>query len=70
MEGSKTNMDRDRPIHTAPSLLEGPTLQWVRDALSGLEFGSVQITVHEGRVVYVDRHERKRFNNTRSGTNR
>ena len=61
MEKSKTNTDRDRPVQAAPPELDGPALQWVRQALSGLEYGSVQITVHDGRVVYVDRHERKRY---------
>lgn len=30
-------------------------------SLNGLEFGSVQIVVHDGRIVQIDRTERKRF---------
>lgn len=34
----------------------------VRDALLGLNFGSVSLTVHEGRVVQIDITEKKRLN--------
>ncbi|WNQ12838.1 YezD family protein [Paenibacillus aurantius] len=30
-------------------------------SLSGMEYGSVQIIVHEGRIVQIERTERKRF---------
>lgn len=33
----------------------------VRQALSGLRFGQVAITVHEGRVVQIDVTEKKRL---------
>ncbi|WP_336981209.1 YezD family protein [Altererythrobacter fulvus] len=33
----------------------------VREALSGLRFGSVSITVHEGRVVQIDVTEKRRL---------
>ncbi len=33
----------------------------VRKALAGLKYGSVSITVHEGRVVQIDVTEKKRF---------
>lgn len=33
----------------------------VREALAGLRFGSVAITVHEGRIVQIDVTERKRL---------
>lgn len=31
--------------------------------VSGLEYGSVLITVHDGRIVQIERTERKRFDN-------
>jgi hypothetical protein len=34
----------------------------VFDALRGLRFGSVEITVHEGRIVQVERKEKVRLN--------
>jgi hypothetical protein len=33
----------------------------ITSALNGLEYGSVQIVVHEGRIVQIERTERKRF---------
>ncbi|HKX78900.1 MAG TPA: YezD family protein [Novosphingobium sp.] len=33
----------------------------VRDALAGLKFGNVSLTVHEGRVVQIDVTEKKRL---------
>lgn len=33
----------------------------VRDALVGLKFGTVLLTVHEGRVVQIDVTEKKRL---------
>jgi hypothetical protein len=34
----------------------------IRDALSALAYGSLVLTVHEGRVVQIDVTQRKRFN--------
>lgn len=37
---------------------------WVErivDQVSGLQYGSVNITVHDGRIVQIDRTERTRF---------
>lgn len=36
-------------------------------ALNGLDYGSVQIVVHEGRIVQIERTERKRFDQPDSG---
>ena len=33
----------------------------VREAISGLRYGSVSLTVHEGRVVQIDVTEKKRL---------
>jgi len=33
----------------------------VREALSGLRYGTVSLTVHEGRVVQIDVTEKKRL---------
>ena len=37
------------------------SLASVREALFGLRFGTVSVTVHEGRVVQIDVTEKKRF---------
>lgn len=31
------------------------------DSIRGMEFGSVQITVHAGQIVQIERTEKKRF---------
>jgi hypothetical protein len=37
------------------------SLASVREALAGLRFGTVALTVHEGRVVQIDVTEKKRL---------
>jgi hypothetical protein len=44
----------------AQHLLE-ESISSVREALSGLKFGNVSLTVHEGRVVQIDVTEKKRL---------
>lgn len=39
------------------------SLASVREALSGLRYGHVGLTVHEGRVVQIDVTEKRRFKN-------
>jgi hypothetical protein len=36
-------------------------LQWIVRNLEGLKYGSVRITVHQGRIVQIDRAEKFRF---------
>lgn len=38
-----------------------PALQQVETALAALQFGTIQLTVHNGRLVQVDVTERHRF---------
>ncbi|MBN2982865.1 MULTISPECIES: YezD family protein [Cohnella] len=33
----------------------------ITDAVSGLQYGTVQIIVHDGRIVQIERTERRRF---------
>lgn len=46
-----------------PDLARGleESLASVREALSGLRFGSVTLTIHDGRVVQIDITEKKRL---------
>jgi hypothetical protein len=30
-------------------------------ALKGLRYGTLEVTIHDGRVVQIDRHDRRRF---------
>ncbi|KRE29676.1 YezD family protein [Paenibacillus sp. Soil522] len=36
-------------------------LERIADQVSGLNYGSVTITVHDGRIVQIDRTERTRY---------
>ncbi len=33
----------------------------ITEAVSGLQYGTVQIVVHDGRIVQIERTERRRF---------
>ncbi|QHT60042.1 YezD family protein [Paenibacillus lycopersici] len=44
-----------------PIVLDQEWLDRIATQVNGLEYGSVLITVHDGRVVQIDRTERKRF---------
>jgi len=48
------------PPPDALKLLE-ESIASVREALSGLKFGNVSLTVHEGRVVQIDVTEKRRL---------
>jgi hypothetical protein len=48
------------PNSDALRLLE-ESISSVREALTGLKFGNVSLTVHEGRVVQIDVTEKKRL---------
>lgn len=49
------------PRPAAQNGLREEDYQSVRDALAGLRFGLVTITVHEGRLVQIDRTEKQRL---------
>jgi hypothetical protein len=53
---TKTETAATPEIHLAPSWLK-----LVRERVTGLRFGTVQIVVHEGRVTQVDSTERTRL---------
>jgi hypothetical protein len=53
-------------VGAAPGLRAGgealdPALEYVRQALAGLQFGLVAIIVQDGVIIQVERTERKRF---------
>ncbi|MES2924907.1 MAG: YezD family protein [Verrucomicrobiota bacterium] len=51
-------------ITSEPSTSDGPPTDWleiVRKNVANLRFGSVQITVHDGRVTQVESIEKTRF---------
>jgi hypothetical protein len=53
---TKTEIALTPDTSTAPSWLK-----LVRERVSGLRFGTIQIVVHEGRVTQVDSTERTRL---------
>lgn len=44
------------PIETSP-----PWMRFVNEKVRGLQFGSVMITVHDGRVTQIESTEKLRF---------
>ena len=57
--GKSPSPEADRLLETNRHLEE--SLVSVREALAGLKFGAVSLTVHEGRVVQIDVTEKKRL---------
>ena len=44
-----------------PSSVSPPLERRILSALAGLQYGAVEITVHEGKVVQIERREKFRF---------
>ncbi len=42
--------------------VSNPVLAEIANAIGTLKFGSVEITVHEGRVTQIEKREKVRFN--------
>jgi len=54
------------PVKTdAPALPEPEWIELVREKVAGLRYGVVQLTIHDGRVIQIERTEKTRLN---SGT--
>ncbi|MGQ0593678.1 MAG: YezD family protein [Gammaproteobacteria bacterium] len=51
LDHSEPRLDRDQPAWVEPLL----------DAVRQLRFGSVEVTVHDGRIVQIERKEKLRF---------
>ncbi len=50
-----------QPLSPDASRLMDGSIASVREALAGLKFGNVSLTVHEGKVVQIDVTEKKRL---------
>jgi len=50
-----------QPLSPDASRLMDESIASVREALAGLKFGNVSLTVHEGKVVQIDVTEKKRL---------
>lgn len=44
-----------------PLQVDESSIEQITALLNGMEYGSVQITVHDGKIVQMERTERKRF---------
>lgn len=49
----------------AHPLASDPVLERIQAALHGLRYGAVEITVHNGQVVVIERREKFRLSDTR-----
>ena len=54
-------MDRHHPNAPAPDASGQNWLEVVRRDVESLQFGAVEIIVHDGRVIQIDKTERLRF---------
>jgi hypothetical protein len=52
-------IDSRRPGEISLDRFDGE--EQIRSALSGLRFGSVEITIHDGRIVLVERRKKVRL---------
>jgi hypothetical protein len=50
-----------QPLHADATASIEDILAAIRDSLSGLRFGSIAITVHDGRIVQLDVTEKRRL---------
>ena len=41
--------------------IQSTWLERIAESIEGLKYGHVQITIHDGRIVQIDRLERRRF---------
>ena len=58
------NSKPDQPLASDAARQLEASIANVREALSGLKFGNVSLTVHDGRVVQIDVTEKKRLKPT------
>ena len=54
------SLNSDRSANT-PNSGPKPAFQKILEALQGLRFGSVEITVHDGDIVQIERREKLRL---------
>jgi hypothetical protein len=52
-----------------PVKIDEQWTQRILESIDGLEYGVVQIVVHDGRIVQIERTERKRFDSGQAGRN-
>ena len=60
MTSKPDRSSRGRTVHAAD--IDESTIRFIAETIRSLRFGSVEITVHDGRVVQLDKRERYRLN--------
>lgn len=63
---SRRSAATEEPADLSPAPALAPWLAVVAEKVRGLHFGTVQITVHDSRVVQIERIERTRIEVSRS----
>jgi hypothetical protein len=53
--------EQQPPLSAEAARILEDSIASVREALAGLKYGNVSLTVHEGRVVQIDVTEKKRL---------
>jgi len=48
----------------APALPEPEWIELVREKVAGLRYGVVQLTIHDGRVIQIERTEKTRLSSS------
>ena len=43
------------------TVIDSITRQEIHDAVSGISFGEVIVTIHDGKIVQIEKREKKRF---------
>ncbi len=62
MDASKPDTPRaNNSINSAVPLLTEPVLTALTEALRGIRYGTVTVIIQDGRVIQIDRTERKRL---------
>ncbi len=56
--------DRLSPLHSLAETQARELTQAILHALKGLRFGSIEITIHDAKVVQIERKEKIRFDKT------
>jgi len=58
-----TGINMSNSVNDSPTITDITTRE-LAGALAGLEFGSVVVTVHHGRIVQIERREKVRLDKT------
>lgn len=58
--------DAERSKASKPLGWDAAWIDRISESLAGIQYGSVQIVIHDGRIVQIERTEKRRFDGTGS----